>query len=163
MTNLLKEIMDFHRFFWRIPKEKRRIVFYAQHEDYFSYFEGLINKVVDEYQNPICYITSDPDDPVLQKSEININTFYFNKILPFFMALIDCRVFVMTLTDLNQFHIRRSINPVHYVYVFHSLVSTHMMYRYGAFDHYDSILCCGPYQIEEIRKHEEINDLPKKN
>ncbi len=68
----------------------------------------------------------------------------------------------MTMTDLNQFHIKRSIHSVHYVYVFHSPVSTHMIYFYGAFDHYDSILCVGPHQTEEIRKHEELCNLPQK-
>ena len=69
----------------------------------------------------------------------------------------------MTMTDLNLFHIRRSYNPVHYVYIFHSLVSTHMIYKFGAFNHYDSILCVGSHQIKEIRKHEESYGLkPKK-
>jgi len=115
-----------------------------------------------EYNKILCYITSDPDDPILQKSGSGIKTFYLNKLLPFFMAFVNCRVFVMTLTDLNQFHLKRSLNPVHYVYVFHALVSTHMSYRYGAFDYYDSILCCGPHQVEEIRRHEELNKLPPK-
>ena len=68
----------------------------------------------------------------------------------------------MTMPDLNQFHIKRSANPVHYLYVFHALVSTHMVYRHGAFDHYDSILCVGPHQVREIRKQEELYQLPRK-
>ncbi len=159
---LLKEIADFHCFFWRTPKAEKAIIFYAEHEGYYPYFEGLIKKMIGEYNRTLCYITSDPDDPILQKSESRIKTFYLNKLLPFFMAFVNCRVFVMTLTDLNQFHLKRSLNPVHYVYVFHALVSTHMAYRYGAFDHYDSILCCGPHQVEEIRRHEELNKLPPK-
>ena len=69
----------------------------------------------------------------------------------------------MTLPDLNRFHLKRSVNPVQYTYIFHAMVSTHMMYRYGAFDHYDCILCVGPHHMKEIRKHEELNKLhPKK-
>lgn len=78
------------------------------------------------------------------------------------MAFINCKVFVMTLTELNQYHLRRSANPVHYVYVFHAISSTHWMYKYGSFDHYDSILCVGPHHVKEIRRHEEINKLPPK-
>jgi len=159
---LLKEIMDYRCFFWRTPKAEKAIIFYAEHESYYSYFEGLIKKLIGEHEQSLCYVTSDPDDPILQKSEFRIKTFYLNKLLPFFMAFVDCRVFVMTLPDLNQFHLKRSLNPVHYVYVFHSLVSTHMVYRYGAFDHYDSILCCGLHHVEEIRRHEEINELSPK-
>jgi len=162
MANLSKEIADFHRFFWRTPKAEKAIVFYAEHEGYYPYFEGLVRELIDEHGRTLCYITSDPGDPVLQRPESRIKAFYLNKLLPFFMAFVDCRVFVMTLPDLGQFHLKRSLNPVHYVYVFHSLVSTHMMYRYGAFDHCDSILCCGPHQVEEIRRHEELNGLPPK-
>ncbi len=163
MVNLLKEIADFHRFFHRTPKTQKAIVFYAEHQDYYPYFEGLIKELLGEHEQTLCYITSDPDDPILQNRELGIRTFYLNKLLPFFMAFVNCRVFVLTMTDLNQFHLKRSINPVHYVYVFHSLVSTHMIYRHGAFDYYDSILCCGLHQVEEIRRHEELYGLKAKN
>jgi YidC/Oxa1 family membrane protein insertase len=90
-------------------------------------------------------------------------SFYLNRLVPIFMAILNCKVFVMTLADLNQFHYKRSVHPVHYLYVFHALVSTHMMYRFGAFDHYDSILCVGPHQIKEIRKHEAMHGLKPKD
>ena len=160
---LLKEIADFYRFFWRTPKEDRIIVFYAEHEGYYPYFEGLIEKLINDHKRTLCYITSSPDDPILYRTQSRIRTFHLNKFLALFMAYVNCRAFVMTLTDLNQYHLKRSLNPVHYVYVFHALVSTHMIYNYGAFDHYDSILCCGPHQVKEIRRHEEINSLPTKN
>jgi YidC/Oxa1 family membrane protein insertase len=37
-----------------------------------------------------------------------------------------------------------------------------MKYLYGAFDYYDSILCVGPHHIKEIRKREELHELPRK-
>ena len=160
---LLKEIAAFYRFFWKTPKTEKRIIFYSEHECYYPNFEGLIKKLIDENEQILCYVTSDARDPILRTSGAGINTFYLNKLLPLFMILVNCKVFVMTLPDLNQFHIKRSINPVHYVYVFHSLVSTHMVYRYGAFDNYDSVLCCGPHQVKEIRRHEELNQISKKN
>ncbi len=159
---LLREIADSYRFFREIPKTEKMIVFYAEHKGYYPNFEGLIEELIGKYEQTLCYITSDPNDPILQTSELRIRTFYLNKLLPFFMVFINCKVFVMTLTDLNQSYLKRSINPVHYVYVFHALVSTHMMYRYGAFDHYDAILCVGPHHVREIRKCEELNSLPPK-
>lgn len=158
---MLKEIAHYRRF-KRLSVQDRSIVFYAEHSGYYPYFEGIIKKLTDEYDRTLCYITSDRHDPILTNSDPRIKTFYLNKLLPFLMAFVDCRVFVMTLTDLNKFHLKRSINPVHYVYVFHALVSTHMAYRYGAFDHYDCILCAGPHQVKEIRQHEKLNNLPPK-
>ena len=159
---LFKETASLLRYLWRTPRSEKTIVFYAEHRDYYPYFEGIIEKLTGEYRQMLCYVTSDHKDPILRNPASGIKPFYLNRLLPFFMAYVNCRVLVMTLTDLNQFHIRRSINPVHYVYVFHSLVSTHMIYRHGAFDHYDSILCCGPHQVSEIRRQEELYDLPAK-
>ena len=38
-----------------------------------------------------------------------------------------------------------------YVYVFHSMVSTHMIYEPDGFDHYDTVLTVGPFMEPEIR------------
>lgn len=160
--SLLKEIKNLY-YFWKTPGIEEAIVFYAEHRGYYPAFEGIIERLTNKYNKNIHYITSDLNDPILQTANPRIKSFYLNKLLPHLMSNINCSIFVMTLTDLNQFHLKRSVNPVHYLYIFHALVSTHMIYRKGAFDHYDSILCCGPHQIKEIRRHEELNKLsPKK-
>lgn len=157
----MREIIDLRRFFWRTPKSDKPIVFYSEHGNYYPYFEGLIRELTSN-SNQLCYVTSDIKDPILQEPQPNIEAFYIDKLLPIFMAFVNCKVFIMTLTDLGQFHLKRSVYPVHYIYVFHSLVSTHMIYREGAFDHYDSILCCNPHQVSEIRRREELKRLPPK-
>lgn len=159
---MIKEIKDFIRFFWKTSKEEKAIIFYAEHEGYYPNFEGLIKELIGIHKQTLCYITSELNDPILRTLNPQIKSFYLNKLLPIFMAFVNCKVFIMTLTDLNQYHLKRSANPVHYIYVFHALVSTHMVYRYGAFDYYDSILCVGPHQIKEIRKHEQLNSLKQK-
>lgn len=130
----LKEISHFYRFFWKTPQEEKKIIFYAEHDGYYPYFEGLIEELIKKNKRTICYITSSINDPILKSSRSGIKTFYLKTLLPFFMIFVKCKVFIMTLPDLNQFHIKRSVNPVHYIYVFHSLVSTHMAYLSGAFD-----------------------------
>ena len=139
----MEEIKNFRR----LMREDKELVFYAENENYYPYLEGLLA----ELGKPVHYITSD-----------HSGDYYINKLFPALMPFIKCKVFVMTMTDLNQFYIKRSIYPVHYVYVFHSLVSTHMIYRAGAFDYYDSILCVGPHQIDEIRQYESIYGLKPK-
>ncbi len=160
--NILKEIKEIVRF-WKSPGSDKKIVFYAEHEGYYSYYEGLIEKLITDHNQVISYITSDKNDPILKNSNNLIKSFYINKLLTFFMATLKCKVCVMTMPDLNVFHIKRSIYPVHYVYVFHALVSTHMAYLENSFDNYDSILCTGQYQVDEIRKREHVRQLkPKK-
>jgi YidC/Oxa1 family membrane protein insertase len=69
---------------------------------------------------------------------------------------------VMTMPDLGTYDIKRSKAPVHYVYVYHSLVSSHMCYRLGAFDQFDAILCVGPHHKEEIESTEALYNLKPK-
>jgi len=68
----------------------------------------------------------------------------------------------MTMPDLETFHIKRK-KGVHYVYIQHAMVSCHMMYRPCAFDNFDTVFCCGPHHIAEIRKQEELRSLKQKN
>lgn len=155
--------MNERRRFKRLPLKEREIVFYAEHAGYFPSFEGLINELTNRHKLVVAYITSQPDDPILSSPPAGVRPFYLRNSLPLFAAFLKCRVFVMTLTDLNRYELKRSVNPVHYVYVFHALVSTHMMYEPGAFDHYDSILCAGPHHIQELRADETRRSLPAKH
>ena len=65
--------------------------------------------------------------------------------------------------DLNNFELKRSINPVHYVYLFHTLGSTHMVDNDNSYDHYDTIFCAGPHQKNEIEIREKMKNLKRKN
>jgi len=64
--------------------------------------------------------------------------------------------------DIEQYQVKRSSYPVHYVYVQHSLVSLHMVYRPGAFDHYDTVFCAGPHHVAELRALEANAGLAAK-
>ena len=68
----------------------------------------------------------------------------------------------MTLTDLNNHELKRSIRCKNYAYIFHSLVSTHKSYNQNAFNNYDIIFSNGEYQKKELLKLEEINSSKKK-
>ncbi len=161
-NSFLREAGDFWRFFRKTSAEQKRIVFYAEYGGHYAHLKGLIDELTNNRRQRVCYIASSVRDPVWEESNQLLNIFYINRLMPLLMVFINCRVLVMTMPDLNTFHIKRSIRPVHYVYVFHSLVSTHMMYRKEAFNHYDSILCAGPHHIKEIREREKQAGLPEK-
>lgn len=160
--SLLREMVDVWRYFKKLSKKQKRIVFYSEHKGYYPYYEGLIKKLTEDDKMVIVYISSDKNDPIFELKSNKINALYINKLLPFFMAYVDSNIFIMTLTDLNNFHLRRSVNNVHYLYVFHSMVSTHMSYRDEAFNHYNSLLCVGPHQVNEIREYEKLKELDNK-
>ena len=110
------------------------------------------------------YVTSAEDDSYLTAPPPGVTSFHIGKgtFRTAFFSMLDVDVLVMTMPDLETFHIKRSLNRVHYVYVQHSLVSTHMVYRNGAFDHFDTVFCAGPHHVAEIKKRESVYNLPEK-
>ncbi len=70
---------------------------------------------------------------------------------------------VLTMLDLQNFQLKRSIHPVRYVYVFHSMGSTHMVDHENSYDHYDDLFCTGPHHVAEIRRREALKGLAPKH
>ncbi len=157
----MREIADTYRFFFKTPREDKEIVFYAEHRGDWPFFEGIVKDFLATHSKKIAYITSDAEDPIFGYDP-RISTFYNKVLAPFFMAFLNAKVCVMTVPDLDHLGIRRSANPVHYIYVMHTLVSTFRTYRANALDAYDAIFCAGPHQIEEIRRREELAGLKPK-
>ena len=151
--------------FEKLDKKDRSIVFYLENEYYFIYFQPIVEKLIQKYDMKICYITSSKTDPMLTCKDKNILPFYIGDGIArsnFFINL-KAAILVMTMPDLETFHIKRSkVYPVHYVYIFHSLNSTHYIYRKTAFDNFDTIFCTGNYQIIEIQEREKKFNLEKK-
>ena len=165
--------MTFRNFIWQITsikqllgkenRELRSILFYSESSIYYLYFEDIINYILENSEHSICYITSDPNDPVFKLQNDRFKVFYIsNLMLAFVTVLLDSEVLIFTMTDLGQFHIKRSTKNVNHIYVFHAVMSTHMVYQKGAFDHYDTIFCVGPHHVNEIKKTEEYYGLKKK-
>ena len=117
-----------------------------ENEHYTIYLKSLIETLVNEYGLKVSYVTSSKTDPLLKSTNKNISSFYIGDGIVRTKFFINLRadVLVMTMPDLETFHIKRSkIYPVHYVYIFHSLSSTHYIYRKTAFDNFDTIFCAG--------------------
>ncbi|MFC1491401.1 CDP-glycerol glycerophosphotransferase family protein [Nitrospinota bacterium] len=100
----------------------------------------------------------------MTQNESRIEGFYIGEgsIRTIFFCTLDAGVMVMTMPDIESFHIKRSVHPVHYVYIHHSIISTHMAYHQEAFDHFDTIFCVGPHHIEETREREKRYGLSPK-
>ncbi len=139
----------------------RAVVFYSESTIYAQYFDGVIRVLTEGAGQRVSYLTSDERDPLLAAQEAHLRVFYVKRLLPFVLLLLDARVLVMTMADLHRFHLLRSVRGAHHVYLFHALVSTHMVYRGGAFDHYDSILCAGPHQAEELARAKALYGRPR--
>lgn len=153
------------RRFQALPETARSIVFYAEDAAAWVHFEPIVRELTGPMEREICYLTSDRHDPILGGDNPRIRAFCIGEgaVRTSLFLSLKADVLIMTMPDLETFHIKRSRqHPVHYVYVFHSIVSTHMIYRKGAFDHFDTILCVGPHHVREIGQTEAAYGLKKK-
>ncbi|MGM0632221.1 MAG: CDP-glycerol glycerophosphotransferase family protein [Pseudomonadota bacterium] len=152
------------RRFHSVPVEERRIVVYSEGRGYWTHFEPVIEALLRDRGERVLYVTSDEDDPVIAAPPDGLEPFWIGdgSVRTLFFAGLRCRILLMTLPDLHSYQLKRSPHGVHYVYLHHSMVSTHMVYRAAAFDHFDTVLCAGPHHIEEIRARERQQGLPAK-
>lgn len=159
-----KEKEDYRRFF-KVPEEDMKIVFYSEGSGFYKYYDGIINEILIKSSYNIHYVTSDFNDAVFKMNNDRIIPYYIGEIkLISLMMKITADVVVMTMPDLQNFHIKRSLvrNDVKYVYIPHGPSSLNLMMRNGSIDNYDVILCAGQHMVDEIREREEIYGLPKK-
>ena len=161
-----KEDNDIEKFN-ELDLDERSIVFYSESSVIlYPYVEEIIRELQNRDQK-VCYLTSSKDDPILKNKNENIRVFYIGDSelgkMNFFLRL-KAKMLIMTMPDLGSYHIKRSKEfPVHYIYTFHSMNSTHMEFQKGAFDEFDSIFCVGPYQVQELRATEQLYNLKRKN
>lgn len=146
-----------------LDRSKRRVVFYAEDAAAWPHL-GPIVAALEARRVELCYVTSSPDDPILRRKRDHVRAFYIGEgfVRAAFFAGLDADIVVTTTPDLETSVFKRSRRTRRYVYVHHSIVSTHMAYQPGAFDHFDTVLCVGPHHEAEIRARERLYLLREK-
>lgn len=159
-----REREDYKRFFSVINKH---LVFYSESSGFYKYYQAFIEYLFEHTNITVHYITSDPDDQVfaIAKQNPQMRAYYIgeNRLITLMMKM-DADIVVMTMPDLEQFHIKRSYvrKDIEYLYIQHGIGSANIMLRKGALDHYDTVFCTGQLQKQEIIAMEEYYHLPKK-
>lgn len=162
--NTKREKEDYKRFF---SIRNKHVVFYSEKSGFWKYFKDIAEELLKNSNLRLHYVTNDPKDQIfdLAKTEPRIVPYYIGpqKIIPLMMKM-DADLVIMTTPDLDTYHIKRSYvrKDTEYIYTPHDPMSVHMSFREGAMDHFDTIFCVGPQQIQEIRKTEEVYGLPAK-
>ena len=159
-----RERRDYKKFFSVVNKH---LVFYSESNGFYKYFKGIIEYLLEHTNITIHYITSDPNDSIFEMEQMNskIRAYYIgeNRLITLMMKM-DADMVVMTMPDLENYHIKRSYirDDVEYVFVQHGVGSNNMGMRKGCMDHFDTIFCAGPHQVEEVRETEKVYGLPPK-
>jgi CDP-glycerol glycerophosphotransferase (TagB/SpsB family) len=154
-----------YRRFCKLPSATRSIVFYAESRNDWHHFSPVIEGLTGHYGRTVSYLTSDPNDLAFAAAGERLRVFHVGEGLVRTWAFYNLRadLLVLTMMDLHNLQLKRSLHPVHYVYLFHAPGSTHMVDHAGSYDHYDTILCVGPHHVKEIRARERQAGLPAKH
>ena len=164
-ANKRRERSDYKRFFKVVNKH---LVFYSESNGFYKYFKGYIEYILKHTKLTIHYITSDPDDNIfaMSKEQPRIRPYYIgeNRLITLMMKM-DADIVVMTMPDLDTFHIKRSYirKDIEYIFVQHGMGSNNLTFRKGATDHFDTIFCAGEHQYEEEIQAQKAYGLPARN
>jgi YidC/Oxa1 family membrane protein insertase len=164
-TKLHPLIREFRDLLWILiiaPPNRREVVIYSRENSSYAHFEGIITELTERYGCHVTYVTSDPQDPLFRQADRKFTLLYIRNLLTVFMKALDAQVLLLTMPDLGKFHVPRPPKKTRPVYIFHAILSTHMVYRLGAFDHYDTIFCVGPHHNHEITRHSEVYGVPQR-
>ncbi len=143
----------------------KQLVYYSEKSGFYKYFADQIDQILKTSDLTIHYLTSDPNDAIFEKNEPRIVPYYVgdNSLIPLFMKM-DCNVMVSTTPNLHTYHLKRSLvrKDIEYIYTPHDPMSLHMGTAKGAYDHFDTMLCVGPHQVNEARALEKVYQLKEK-
>ena len=164
MLKTLKNLFEFFRLFKIINKyanQNFKIVFYSENQTYQKYSYILLNYLAENYPHEVLYVSSDKND-VLENKKIIYLHIGNQFLLQFFFLRLKAKNLFTTTTDLGNNILSKTKKVKNYIYYFHSPVSTTKVYTAKAFDNYDTILCIGEFQKNEIQKREEMENINKK-
>lgn len=156
-----KEKADYKKFFSVVNKH---LVFYSEGNGFYKYFKGMIEYILEHTNITIHYITSDYNDNIfnLEKENSRIKAYYIGeKKLITLMMKMDADVVVMTMPDLQNFHIKRSYvrDDIEYVYIPHGLDSLNLTMRTASTNAYDTVFVTGKHQKDEMIETNKVYNL----
>ena len=159
-----REKEDYKRFF---SIANKHLVFYSEASGFYKYYQAVIEYLLSHSTIVIHYVTNDPNDQVfeLAKTQHKIKPYYIGqKRLITLMMKMDADMVVMTTPGLDNYYIKRSYvrKDIEYVYIPHAIGSIHLTTNEGSYDHFDSALCTGQFQIQEFLETERVYGTKEK-
>ena len=145
---------------------QRRLVVYSEGSHDWPHLGPIIKNYLEKFpKESVSFLSSQENDPGLKFSHDRMHGYYIGMgtARTILFRSLDAKVLLLSLPDLENLELKKSSHPVKYVYAFHSINSSHIVYRDRAFEHYPNILTMGPHHDQELRKEEELRKIPKRN
>ncbi len=137
-------------------------VIFSDSKRYWNVFEPICDEF-EARETEIIYMTCSEDDPALSKDYKFVKCEFIGEGNKAFAKLnsLKADILLSTTPSLDVFYWKRSKDVKWYVHIPHACDDL-TKYRMFGIDYYDAILCSGDYQINEVRKLEELRNLPQK-
>ena len=146
----------------KVANEKIPYVIFSDHKRYWNVFEPICDEF-EKREVPLVYMTESEDDPVFDKDYKYIEARHIGEGNMAFAKLnvLNANIVLSTTPSLDVYQWKRSKDVDYYIHIPHA-ASDISIYRMFGIDYYDAILLSGDYQVDQIRKLEELRGLPAK-
>ncbi len=146
----LKTFFQDIKSFFKLNHNKK-IVIYIENLQYKKYF-GYVIDYLEKSNLKVTLISDKLDDQLKKLKNIEMISIQSDFLRNLLLSNINCGILILTTPDIGNLHVKKSKFCKHYLYIFHSVVSTRMVYGKNAFKNYDTICCNGAYQFEELKE-----------
>ena len=134
---------------------KKKYLFFFENSSSEIHFSLLLDNLSEEDYEIVCLKSN---HVTKYRKFFNLENLYLLIIL---FTLIRNKIILMTTPDLDNLYLKKYSSNT-YIYIHHSICSSHMIYNEKAFDNFDIIFNVGEFQNKEIRYREKSKKLKKK-
>jgi hypothetical protein len=138
------------------------LVIYSEGKQYWNVFKPVVEELA-RRAIPCVYYTGSEDDPglffpspVVHREFIGKGNAAFR-----FLNFLEADICLMTTPGLDVLQLKRSPGVKHYAHILH-MAADATTYRLFGLDYYDSIFLTGEYQKKDLRKLEELRNIPRR-
>ena len=145
-----------------IGEKKIPFVIFSDDKRYWNVFEPICREM-DHRGKDVVYMTASPDDPALKNPYPHVQAQFIGEGNKAFARLnfLNAAIVLSTTPGLDVYQWKRAKDVDYYVHIPHA-ASDITMYRMFGIDYYDAVLLSGEYQVSQIRKLEQLRELPQK-
>lgn len=142
--------------------KKSAFVIFSDDKRYWNVFEPICREM-NKRGKEVVYMTASEDDPALQNSYEHVKAEFIGKTNKAFARLnfLNASIVLSTTPGLDVYQWKRSKEVQYYVHIPHA-ANDITLYRMFGLDYYDAVLLSGEYQIQDIRKLENLRNLKEK-
>ncbi len=143
-------------------EKKVPLIVFSDHKRYGNTFGPILDEL-EKRGIKTRFLTMSEDDELLKKNYKNITCEYIGKGNSAFakLNLLNADAVLSTTPGLDVLMWKRSQNVKYYIHIPHATADI-TLYRMFGIDFYDALLLPGEYHVEQVRKLEELREIPQK-